>query len=173
MCIAVVGTAITCTGDFRLSATALLGDLLALGGALCLAGYLLIGRGLRTSVGVASYSSAVYAVVAIVAAVTVAAQQNSHIPSARVALFGLALAVVCTLGGHTVYNLALRYVPAPTVSIAFLGEAPIASVIAVVVLATIPPWPTLLGGGVILSGIALLLGLPSNRDQENVVALEM
>src|SRR5205807_719926 len=87
--VAIIGTAITCAGDFRLSGEALGGDLLALGGAACLAGYLVIGRGVRYSIGVAPYSAAVYAVVAIVAAVTAVTQRTAHLPSARVAVLCL------------------------------------------------------------------------------------
>ena len=155
--VAIIGTAITCAGDFRLSGEALGGDLLALGGAACLAGYLVIGRGVRYSIGVAPYSAAVYAVVAIVAAVTAVTQRTAHLPSARVAVLCLALAVVCTLGGHTVYNWALRRTQALKVSVAFLGEPPLAALLAAVCFGAIPPASTVIGGVLILAGIALTL----------------
>ena len=172
MIIALAGVAVTCVGDLRLSGTAITGDLLALGGAVCLAGYVLIGRGVRASVGVARYSAVVYSVVAIVAAATVTAQGIAHLPSGRTAVYALALAVVCTLGGHTVYNWALRHVPALTVSVAFLGEAPLTSAFAVIVLATVPPLPTIIGGAIILVGLAMVVLAPSIRRAAPMVALE-
>src|SRR5438445_13094066 len=134
MSLALAGTAVTCIADYRLSSTALVGDGLALAGAVCLAGYLLIGRGLRASVGVAGYSASGYAVVAVVAVVTGAAGRTLHVPSPRVVAVCAALAVVCTIGGHTVYNWALRHVRAATVSIAFLGEAPLAALLGALIL---------------------------------------
>ena len=157
MALALLGTAVTCVGDVRLSASALFGDVLALGGAVCLAGYLLIGRGVRGTIGVAAYSATVYAVVCVVAAIVAAAGGATHLPSARTALLCLALAVVCTLGGHTVYNWALRHVRAATVSVAFLGEAPLAAALGFLILANAPTAATLAGGVLILAGVGVTL----------------
>jgi drug/metabolite transporter (DMT)-like permease len=93
-------------------------------------------------------------------------------PSARVALFGAGLAVICTIGGHTVYNLALRHVPALSVSVAFLGEAPLTSLIALAVLATVPPLTTTIGGAVILIGVGLVVLAPTRPRLSLEVALE-
>jgi drug/metabolite transporter (DMT)-like permease len=173
MTLALLGTAVTCAGDFRLDARALLGDLLAIGGAVCLAGYLIIGRGIRRSIGVSAYSAAVYASVALVAALTAAASGAAHMPTARVAAIGLALAVVCTIGGHTVYNWTLRRVHALTVSLAFLGEAPLAALLAFIVLRDVPPLTTIAGGVLILIGLALSLPRQQAATTERVLlALE-
>jgi drug/metabolite transporter (DMT)-like permease len=163
--IALAGTAVTCAGDVRLSTAALVGDLLAIGGAIALSAYLLIGRGLRAAVSVSGYSMSVYGVVAIIAAATAAVSGNAHLPDARVVLLCLALAVVCTLGGHTVYNWSLRRVPAVTVSLAFLGEPPLTALLGVIILAAIPSLPTVIGGVVILAGLALVLSESAQRSR--------
>ena len=160
MAIALAGTAITCIGDVRLDATALFGDLLAIGGAVCLAGYLLIGRGVRGDTGVAAYSATVYAVVCAIAAAVALAGGHAHLPSPRVALLCLALAVVCTIGGHTVYNWALRHVHAATVSVAFLGEPPLTAMLGLLILGSVPSAATAGGGVMILAGLALALSSP-------------
>ena len=121
---------VTCAADLRLDSRAFGGDLLAIGGAVCLAGYLLIGRSVRTDLGVAGYSAIVYAVVCVIAAATAVAGGVAHLPSPRVALACAALALVCTIGGHTVYNWALRHVPVLLVSVSFLGEPPLAAMLA-------------------------------------------
>jgi drug/metabolite transporter (DMT)-like permease len=157
MVLALGGTVLTCAGDVRVDPRALSGDLLAIGGAVCLAGYLLIGRGVRRSLGVAGYSAMLYGVVAVAAALTAAGFRVAHLPSLRVALASLALAVVCTLGGHTVYNWALRHVPAVTVSVSFLGEPPLAALLVPAFLASIPSLSTIGGGVLILAGLALAL----------------
>ena len=155
--LAVVGTLVTCAGDLRVDSSAFGGDLLALAGGLCLAGYLLIGRSVRANLGVAGYSAIVYAVVCIIAALTAAAGGVAHLPSPRVALACLGLAVVCTIGGHTVYNWALRHVPVLLVSISFLGEPPLTALLALLILASVPSLATVLGGVMILAGLALAL----------------
>jgi drug/metabolite transporter (DMT)-like permease len=157
MALALGGTVLTCAGDVRVDPRALSGDLLAIGGAVCLAGYLLIGRGLRRSLGVAGYSVMVYGTVAVVGAIAALGFRVAHVPSPRVALLGLALAVVCTIGGHTVYNWALRHVHAVTVSLSFLGEPPLAALLALAFLASIPSPSTIGGGVLILAGLALAL----------------
>lgn len=155
--LALAGTLVTCAGDLHISSTAIAGDGLALAGAACLAGYLLIGRGVRGAIGVAPYSAAVYAVVAVTAIVTAAAQGGLYAPSARTLLACVALAVVCTIGGHTVYNWALRHVRALAVSTSFLGEPPLAAVLAIALLGNVPPLATVIGGVLILGGLAISL----------------
>jgi drug/metabolite transporter (DMT)-like permease len=157
MVVAVAGTFFTCVGDLRLSVTALYGDLLAVAGAACLAGYLVIGRGVRGSLGVAGYSAAVYAVVAVVAGVFAVAAGSAHMPTPRVAATCLGLAVVCTIGGHTVYNWTLRHVHALRVSVSFLGEAPLTAALAALIFRAYPSSNTVVGGVLILGGVAMTM----------------
>jgi drug/metabolite transporter (DMT)-like permease len=161
--LAVIGTLVTCAGDLRVDSSAFGGDLLALAGGLCLAGYLLIGRTVRANLGVAGYSAMVYTVVCIIAALTAVAGGVAHFPSPRVALACLGLAVVCTIGGHTVFNWALRHVPVLLVSISFLGEPPLTALLALLILASVPSLATVLGGVLILAGLALALIEPGSR----------
>lgn len=155
LALALVGTGITAAGDVRLGTHALVGDALAVGGAVCLAGYLLVGRSVRATLGVAGYSAVVFAVVAAAAVVSAAASGSLHVPSGRTAVVCLALAVVCTIGGHTAYNWSLRYVPAATVSVAFLGEPPLTALLGLALLASVPPLTAVAGGALILAGVAL------------------
>lgn len=161
--LAIVGMLVTCIADLRVNGGAFAGDLLAVAGAVCLAGYLLIGRSVRTDLGVAGYSAIVYAVVCVIAASTAVAGGVAHLPSGRVALACLALAVVCTIGGHTVYNWALRHVPVLLVSVSFLGEPPLTAVLALLILGAIPTVATVTGGVLILAGLALALVEPGAR----------
>ena len=72
----------------------------------------------------------------------------------------LALALVCTLGGHLVYNWSLRYLDAAVVSVSFLGEPVLASGLAWLFLGQ-PVHPlTALGGAVVLAGIYLVARSP-------------
>jgi drug/metabolite transporter (DMT)-like permease len=155
--VALVGMVVTCAGDLSGGGNAFLGDLLAIGGAVCLAGYLLIGRGVRANLGVAGYSAIVYAIVCVVAALTAIAGGVAHFPSSRVALACLGLAVICTIGGHTVYNWALRHVQVLLVSLSFLGEPPLAALLALAFFGAVPTLATIAGGALIIAGLALAL----------------
>jgi drug/metabolite transporter (DMT)-like permease len=169
--LALVGTVITCAGDLHLDSRAFYGDLLAIGGAVCLAGYLLIGRGVRADLGVAGYSAIVYAVVCVVAAATAVAGGVAHLPSPRVALACFGLAVICTIGGHTVYNWALRHVQVLLVSLSFLGEPPLAALLALAFFGAVPTLATIGGGFLIIVGLALALIEPQAWTRTTQIAL--
>ena len=164
--LAIMGTIVTCAGDLRVNSTAFHGDLLAIAGGICLAGYLLIGRSVRANLGVAGYSAIVYALVCVMAALLAVSDGAAHLPSPKVALACLGLAVVCTIGGHTVYNWALRHVPVLLVSVSFLGEPPLTAVLAFLILAAVPSLATVLGGVLILAGLALALVEPGARSSQ-------
>lgn len=169
--IALLGMVVTCAGDFRVDSHAFEGDLLAIGGAVCLAGYLLIGRGVRSQLGVAGYSAVVYAVVCVIAALTAVAGGTAHLPSLKVALACLGLAAVCTIGGHTVYNWALRHVQVLLVSLSFLGEPPLAALLALAFFGAVPGLATFAGGVLILAGLALALIEPGAWARPATIAL--
>jgi drug/metabolite transporter (DMT)-like permease len=162
---------VTCAGDLRVDSSAFLGDLLAIGGAICLAGYLLIGRGVRAELGVAGYSAIVYAVVCVVAALTAVAGGVAHLPSPKVALACFGLAVICTIGGHTVYNWALRHVQVLLVSLSFLGEPPLAALLALAFFGAVPTLATIAGGVLIIAGLALALIEPRAWTVPREIAL--
>jgi drug/metabolite transporter (DMT)-like permease len=155
--LALCGTAVTCLGGFEAGGRALGGDLLALAGGAALAGYLLIGRGRHDRVGVATYSAAVYSVVSVAGVGAAMLSSGLHAPSGRALLACIGLAAVCTLGGHTVFNWALRRLPASTVSLSFLGEPPLAALLAYVILGQRLSVPTVVGGVLILAGLAVTL----------------
>jgi drug/metabolite transporter (DMT)-like permease len=169
--VALIGMVVTCAGDFRVGGSAFVGDLLAIGGAVCLAGYLLIGRGVRAELGVAGYSAIVYAVVCVVAAFTALAGGAAHFPSPKVAFACLGLAVICTIGGHTVYNWALRHVQVLLVSLSFLGEPPLAALLALAFFGAVPSVATIAGGTLIIAGLALALIEPRAWSRPAEIAL--
>jgi drug/metabolite transporter (DMT)-like permease len=154
--LALAGTAVTCVGDFRIGG-AITGDLLALAGAVSFAAYLLLGRLARTAQGAASYSAIAYVVVAVVTVGLAGSLQMLHAPSVRTFWACLALAGICTVGGHTVFNWVLRHLRVATVSVALLGEPPLTALLAIVILGQIPTTATIVGGLLILPGIALAL----------------
>jgi len=155
--LALAGTAVTSAGDWRVGASALFGDLLALLGAATFTGYLLIGRTVRARTGTAGYSASVYSVVALCCLPVVPLTGGHLIPSARTALACLGLAGVCTILGHTVFNWTLRHLRTALVSVSLLGEPVITSLLAIPILGERPPRQAVMGGAVILLGLALAL----------------
>jgi len=168
--LAFAGTALTAGGDLHLSGRALAGDLLALAGAVSVTGYLLIGRGVRSRYGAAGYSLPCYAVSALAGLVVVPITGSHVVPSGRTFLACLGLAVVCTIGGHTVVNWTLAHVRAVTVSLALLGEPPATSLLAIPILGELPPRAAVGGGVLIILGLAIaVLERPTAVDARELV----
>ena len=163
--LAVVGASLIGLGDARLSLGALAGDVLALLGAVTGAGYYVIGRRVRQTVGIWRYATGVYVVAAAALALLALARRTPLVGFAGRdwAVFG-AMAAGPMLIGHTGMNYALRHFRATTVNVAALGEPVGATLLAW----TIPaihevPRAMALGGGIfVLIGIGLALGAGSS-----------
>jgi drug/metabolite transporter (DMT)-like permease len=158
--IAVVGAAVVAAPDLSMGAgtsrRALLGDILALLGAVTAALYFLVGRRLRAKLDLWPYVALVYGAcfaVLIVLALAVGAQLVPQRPREIAIFAGLALGPM--LVGHTGCNWALRYLPAYVVNVALLGETVGATVLAAALpgIREVPPPTTLVGGALILAGI--------------------
>jgi drug/metabolite transporter (DMT)-like permease len=156
--IAMLGAAAIAFGERASSPTSLLGNLLALAGAVTLAGYQVIGRGLRDTLPLDAYLLAVWGTASVALAGLMAAfgTRFGAYPVRAWLLFA-ALAVVPTLGGHGLANRALRSLPAPTVGLFLIGEPVIASLLAFALFGETPGPATLAGGVVVLAALALVL----------------
>ena len=122
------------------------------------AGYYVIGRRVRQTVGIWRYATVVYAVAAAALALFALARTTPLVGFARRdwAVFG-AMAAGPMLVGHTGMNYALRHFRATTVNVAALGEPVGASLIAWLVPAIheVPPLSAVVGGILVLLGIGL------------------
>lgn len=132
------------------------GDLLALAGALSVAGYFLVGRRLRARLSLLAYVFPVYSVAAVtlMAVASLARVPLSGYPSLHW-LWLLLLALGPQITGHSSLNWALRHLPATYVTLAVLGEPIGSSVLAWLILREVPSLLTLIGGAVVLVGIAI------------------
>lgn len=153
-----VGATVIGWGDFGGGRDPLLGDALALAGALAMSAYLLVGRRARRGVGARAYATWVYSAAALflLTAAGVAGTPMGPYPRSTYGYLVL-LALVPQLLGHTAINWALAHLTAPTVALVILGEPVGASVLAYAVFGEVPPAATVAGGGLILLGIALAL----------------
>jgi drug/metabolite transporter (DMT)-like permease len=169
--VAILGAAVIGAGAFGLGGRALLGDALALSAAVMSAGYFSIGRSLRKKLDLWAYTGIVYGAAAVLLLVAVLLSPEVPLtgyPSQDWLVF-LALAAGPMMVGHTGINYALGYLPAYVANLASLGEPVGATLIAWVLpaIAEVPPPQTLLGGILILTGIALgTLGFTSQNEAD-------
>ena len=150
-----VGSLIIGAGDLQaLGSGNLTGNLLALAGSVMAASYFLVGRHVRQTVSLGLYIVGVYGVSAFVLLLFILFAGHPLVGYSGQTWWSMVLlAVIPTLIGHTCFNWALKYVPAPIVSTAILGEPVGATVLAYFILQEAPRWYTILGGALILLGI--------------------
>jgi drug/metabolite transporter (DMT)-like permease len=156
--VTLAGSVVIGVGDFQIGGLALRGDLLAFSGALFFAMYVLIGRSLRARLSLLPYVTLVYGSASLVLLFCVLVAGTPLYPYHPLDwLLFLALAVVPTVLGHTVFNWALRYVKAAVVSVSVLGEPVGATILAILLLGEKPGPLQLAGGLVIIAGLALFI----------------
>jgi drug/metabolite transporter (DMT)-like permease len=156
--VALVGAVLIAFGDWTGTPGSLRGNLLALAGAVTVAAYQVIGRGLRDALPLGAYVLGVWSTAA---AVLAGLALGLGVPlggySPRTLLVFLLLALVPTLGGHGLVNKSLRVLPAPTVGLFLLGEPVGAALLAFLLFHEVPgPW-TLGGGAVVLVALAVVV----------------
>ncbi|OQA15595.1 MAG: EamA-like transporter family protein [Chloroflexi bacterium ADurb.Bin360] len=154
--LAIVGSVIITARDLGDGAHQLQGDMLALVGAITVAGYFLIGRKLRARLSLLGYVFPVYATAALVlmgVALLLRVPLSGFKPITW--LWLVLLAVFPQIIGHSSLNWSLGHLSATYVSLAVLMEPIGSAILAWVVLAEVPTWVVLMGGGLILGGLVL------------------
>jgi drug/metabolite transporter (DMT)-like permease len=164
--IALLGAIVLASADFQggagtsavSSSRALIGDLLAVVGAITVSVYLLAGRRVRQKLDLWPYVGLVYGVCFVVVLAIALARGTPIVPQPpRELLLFAALAIGPMMLGHTGFNWALRYLPAYVVSLVALCE-PVGATILAALLPGIAEHPgplTLLGGAIVLGGVVL------------------
>jgi drug/metabolite transporter (DMT)-like permease len=133
---------------------ALLGDVLALIGAIMAAAYLLIGRRLREGMSLVPYIFLVYGIASIVLVLFVlGAGQPFTGYQPQTYLWFILLAFVPQLLGHSTFNWSLRYLSAALVSTSLLGEPVGSTILAYFILQETPGILKIFGAILILAGI--------------------
>lgn len=152
-------------GDFALGGGALWGDILALGGAVMVTGYLLVGRRLRQRLSLLPYVSLTYsAAAAVTLLLCLLTRQRFTGYSSTTYLMFILLALLPQVIGHSAFNWALGYLSAPFVSVTILGEPVGATILAYLILKEVPTVLKIAGGAMILLGIYL-----ASRRERKVV----
>jgi len=154
--LALIGSSIIGFGDFKGGGQAIFGDLLAIFGAVFVTGYWLVGQSIRKRLSILPYTFLVYSSSVIVLFAYNLLFQNKLFPyENREWLIYFALAIFPTIFGHTVFNWAIRYVNATTVSVTILAEPIGASILAYIFLHEAVSWTQIIGILIIFTGISI------------------
>jgi drug/metabolite transporter (DMT)-like permease len=155
MAIAMAGSLVIAGTDFGLDPKALIGDALALAGAVFAATYLSIGKRMRAELDLTAYVGVVFPVAAL--CLMVAASLTGPITGFPLKTWEclVFLALVPQGIGHTLLNWALKHVSTALVAIAVLGEPIFSTLLAIPILGETPGPARVAGGLIVIAGVAL------------------
>ncbi len=164
MALALAGTAVLAGGDLAVGRRALVGDLLALAGAVTASAYFMIGRRVRERIGFPRYLLLVNSVSAATL-LALALASKATLTGYPAATWGwlLLLAAGPHLMGHGLLNWSVRRLPAFTVNMAVLGEPVLATVYAAFLFHEVPG-PAFYAGALLIGGGIVLATREGRRD---------
>lgn len=162
--IAFVGSIIISLGDSTQGSNILFGDILAILGALFVAGYMIIGGIIRQKLSVTVYTFIVYfcSTITLFILNIIAEKSLYPYPLKEWAIF-LGLSIFCTILGHTLYNWSLKYIKPSFLSTSSLGEPVFATIWALLILDEYPTVWNITGGIIVILGIYMFI----NIDKKN------
>ena len=164
--VAFSGVTVIYVTDYSVGSDTLLGDLLAFLGGICAGIYFLSGRVARRSLSVVPYAFSVYGISAglLFVSAFIAGDDLVVSDSRELTLF-LLMAIIPTILGHTMFNYALRKLPAHIISTSVLGEPVGASILAFAFLPDETPgvW-IILGGALVVAGLYIVLTKGIDRE---------
>ena len=150
--LAFAGTSLIVGVDF--AGSSLGGNALALAGGATAGGYVLAGRIARRDLSILPYAVLTYGAAAVLLGAVCVIQGVDLIGYPSATWWALAALVVGPqLLGHTVINLVLSSVDVTTVSVSFMAEPVIATLLAALLFDEIPTVAFYLGGVAVLAGI--------------------
>lgn len=169
MLIALFGSFIISWGDFQISGMALLGDLLAILGAITITIYFLFGQRVRKQLSLMTYTFIVYSISSITLLIYNFVLENPFLgyPIDHWWIF-LALAIIPTFFGHTLFNWALRWLSTSTISMGIIFEPVGATILAYLIFGErVSAWQWL-GGTIILAGLFLFIVSTSRKSKVTI-----
>jgi len=170
------GVVVIAFADSSARSASLVGDLLAFLGGVAAGFYFLAGRRLRQRIPLVAYAFVVYVTATGVLFLYALVLRESLVPVGdvpREMILFLAMALIPQIGGHTLYNWSLRWIPAPVVSLSLVGEPIGSSLLAWVLLSQVPGIAVGIGGAFALAGIYLTAMGQGNRTRETAAIGEV
>ena len=165
--ISLVGVLVLTGIDFSLDPRSLIGDALALLGAVLAAAYVTVTERVRQSLDTAEFTSVAYAVsaVALLPLCWLTGSALTGYPARDWGLI-LLLTLLAQLLGHAVISVVLRTTSATVVSLAILFELPGAILVAAVFLGQLPPLQIV--PALVLLGVGLVIVIRAGRSDTPV-----
>ncbi|MEI3605338.1 DMT family transporter [Pseudogracilibacillus sp. SE30717A] len=169
MLITLVGSFIIGWGDLQISGLALLGDILALLGAVTVTGYFLLGQQLRRNLSLITYTFIVYGTssVALLIYNLLIGNDLFHYSANHWVLF-LGLAIIPTFLGHTLFNWALKWLSTSTISMAIVFEPIGATILAYFILEEAVTSSQWLGGSIVIFGLFLFIMSTTRKSRVTI-----
>lgn len=144
----------------------LIGNMIALLGAVAVSAYMLIGRRVRPKLHLVPYTFVVYGIAAVslmIASWTFGYSFRGY--SLKGYAMMILLGLVSSLIGHTAVNFVLRHLRSYIVSVMTLAEPAAATVIAVIFVgrSEVPEWLEIIGAAIMLFGIYVSIKVSSKN----------
>jgi drug/metabolite transporter (DMT)-like permease len=156
--VSLVGGAILSFGDWDGDGRRLLGDALALAGAIAVSGYMLVGRRMRAGMGNLSYISVVYSMAGVALLIGAVASGAPMLGLPWETYFWIGMAALFPQAiGHSLLNWSLAHTSATNVSLAVRAEPVVSTLVAIPVLGEVPSWTVVPGGALLLMGVYLAI----------------
>ncbi len=156
--LALVGVVVLTGIDVSLDPRSLIGDALALAGAVLAAAYVTVAEQARSTVSTLTMTFILYGAASgfVLAVVSVGDVALTGFSTQAWGLI-LALTLIGQLLGHTLVNRVLATTSATVVSLAILFEMPGATIIAAVALGQVPPLAVLPAVALVFAGLAVVI----------------
>ena len=150
------------------------GNILAILGGIAAGLYILGGRKTRKKISIGTYAFTVY-LFGTITLFFIALGLNAPLIDISLRDFGIIflMAIVAGIFGHTLYNWSLEYVRASLASVVLLGEPIGSSLLAFAIpgVNQIPSEYTIIGGGIILTGIYLTAKKKKIKSKYDYISL--
>ena len=146
-----------------------LGNFLALIGALCAAGYVVVGRALRKKLSTESYVLSVYSIAGLILiSLVIFTKGQVEITNVDELKWLLLIALIPQVLGHSLLNWSLGSLPAYFVAISLLGEPIGSSLLAIIFLKETPSFWEIISSIVILSGI--IVAVTRSKNSQKIIS---
>jgi drug/metabolite transporter (DMT)-like permease len=156
--VSLAGGAVLALGAWDGESRRLMGDGLALMGAITVAAHMIVGRRLRRHIANLPYITIVYAIAGALLLGSAIASGAPMLGLSAETYFWIALAAVLPQAvGHSLLNWSLGHMPATNVALAVRVEPIVATLLAIPVLGEVPPWTVVPGGALVLAGVYLAI----------------
>ena len=166
---AIIGAMIILWADLKHHAQIGIGDLMALAASACFAVYLMVTEKIRSSTGTLSFLRlAMIASTLALLVMNLAMGISLHIPHGRTVWAIVGLGLVSQLGGYLFLTFALGHLPATLTSISLLAQGPLTAAMAAVLLDEPLTLPQIVGGILVLAGVALAHRQRHPEEEANV-----